>query len=290
MSGFAERRWRSPDGLSLAARDYPGADGPARTPVICLHGLTRNSRDFEDLAPWIAAQGRRVIAADMRGRGRSDRDPKPEHYAVPVYVGDVAALLDQAGIGRAVFVGTSMGGLITMGMAGFRPQAVAGAVLNDIGPKIESAGLARIASYAGDTGQIADWDAAAARAKAVNAAVFPHYGPDDWMAFARRTFREGPDGRPQPDYDPAIARSAAAAADPNAEAVLWPLFTALASAGPVLSVRGATSDILSAETAAAMARAGADVRTVEVPGVGHAPMLDEAPARAAIKDLLAKAP
>src|SRR5687768_17911503 len=106
---YSEISYTSDDGLRLYARDYPAASGPARCPVICIHGLTRNSADFEDVAPWIAAQGRRVIAVDIRGRGRSARDPDPARYHPKVYCADVLRLMDAAGISRAVFIGTSMG-------------------------------------------------------------------------------------------------------------------------------------------------------------------------------------
>ncbi len=101
---YADRTWTSVDGLQLYARDYAGLDGPAKLPVVCIHGLTRNSRDFEDVAPWIAARGRRVLAVDVRGRGRSDRDPNPANYQPAVYAADMVGLMMQAGIGRAVFV------------------------------------------------------------------------------------------------------------------------------------------------------------------------------------------
>ena len=134
-AAWAERSWRAADGLALSARDYPGAAGPARLPVVCLHGLTRNGRDFEEVAPALAATGRRVLVPDMRGRGCSARDPTPANYAIPVYAADVAALAAAAGVARAVFVGTSMGGLITMTLALTAPALVASAVLNDVGPE-----------------------------------------------------------------------------------------------------------------------------------------------------------
>ncbi len=285
--GFVLRSFTSPDGLALSARDYGGAEGPARCPVVCLHGLTRNARDFEDLAPWIAAAGRRVIVPDMRGRGLSARDPDASHYAIPVYVGDVAGLLDQCGIARAIFIGTSMGGLVAMGMAGLRPGAIAGAVLNDVGPAIEAAGLARIASYAGKRVTIANWKGAAARSREVNEASFPEYGDKDWMKFARRTFREGADGVPEPDYDMAIS-GMAGPVDKGAEATLWALFGVLVASAPALVVRGGISDLLSEQTLNAMGAAGA--RTATVPGIGHAPMLDEPAAREAIGAFLHKVP
>ncbi len=149
MSNFVELTWRGEGGLALYARDYAGSGGPARCPVVCIHGLTRNSGDFEEVAPWIAAQGRRVIAVDIRGRGRSARDPDPRRYNPVVYTKDVLRLLDEAGIARAVFIGTSMGGIITMAIAGKRLRAIAAAVLNDVGPVISMAGLTRIAGYVG---------------------------------------------------------------------------------------------------------------------------------------------
>src|SRR3990170_6280361 len=129
---YAERRWTSRDGLNLFARDYAGASGVARLPVICLHGLTRNSKDFEELAPRLARTGRRILVPDVRGRGLSDWDPCPSRYAPKTYARDILALMDALGISRAVFLGTSMGGIITMAVAAMRSRAVADAILNDV--------------------------------------------------------------------------------------------------------------------------------------------------------------
>src|SRR5688500_11039498 len=127
---FNERRWRSHDGLGLYARDYDAAGGEARLPVVCLHGLTRNSKDFEDVAPMIAGWGRRVIVPDVRGRGQSGRDPEPRNYQPKIYARDVIEMMAEFDIDRAVFIGTSMGGIITMTMMAIRPHAVAAAILN----------------------------------------------------------------------------------------------------------------------------------------------------------------
>ena len=121
---WVERTWASNDGLDLFARDYAPAAGPARLPVICLHGLTRNSRDFEGVAPAMAAAGRRVLALDVRGRGRSAYDPNPSNYNPAVYAGDVAALMSEAGLARGIILGTSMGGLIAMTLATLRPDLI----------------------------------------------------------------------------------------------------------------------------------------------------------------------
>ena len=285
---FTDRRWTS-DELSLYARDYAGAEGAARLPVIAIHGLTRNSADFGTVAPLIAATGRRVLALDVRGRGRSDRAADPMTYQPPVYAKDVLALLDQAGVGRAVFLGTSMGGLITMALTAMAPDRVAAAILNDIGPEVAPEGLARIASYTGQTVEIRSWDDAADYARRTNGAALPHYGPDDWLAFARRVFREGPDGVPVLDYDPDITVPMRAAGKDALVPDLWPAFRNLAEGRKLLLVRGATSDLLSSDIAGRMHEAAPEMKFVEVPGVGHAPMLDEPAARDAILDFLSDA-
>jgi pimeloyl-ACP methyl ester carboxylesterase len=188
-----------------------------------------------------------------------------------------------------------MGGLITMVLAALRPAAVAAAVLNDIGPQLAPEGLARLASYVGQGPQVAGWADAAAYACFINAAAFPRYGEADWAAFARRIFVEK-DGRPVLDYDPAIARVFTPPPRPEGEPAppppdLWPLFAGLAADGrPLLLIRGALSDLLSAETAAKMQAAAPRMAFVEVPAVGHAPMLDEPEALAALDDLLETAP
>ena len=204
MSSYEERRWTSRDGLTLFARDYDAAGEGGRLPVICLHGLTRNSKDFEEIAPIIAGWGRQVIVPDVRGRGRSDRDPNPKNYKPPVYARDVVDMMAALNIGQAVFIGTSMGGLITMTLMAIRPKAIAAAVLNDVGPAIAPEGIARILSYAGKKANIGNWADAAAYVRQTNAVAFPKFGDDEWHRFAQRTFRQGPDG-PELDYDPAIS-------------------------------------------------------------------------------------
>ena len=279
---FAERRWTAPDGLSLYARDYPAAAGPAKLPVIAIHGLTRNSADFEVIAPLIAQSGRRVLAIDIRGRGRSDRAPDPMTYQPATYAQDVLALLNQTGIERAVFLGTSMGGLITMALAAIRSKVIAAAIVNDVGPEVAKEGLARIAAYSGQPVDTPTWADAAAYARKINAVALPHYGDADWMAFARRTFVEGPEGAPILNYDPDIAVPIRAAGAKALVPNLWPMFGRLARGRPVLLVRGQTSDLLSEKIAAKMRKRAPKMDYVEVPGVGHAPMLDEPEARAAI--------
>ena len=284
---FAERFWTTTDGLTLFARDHAPASGPARLPVIAIHGLTRNSADFGGIAPLIALSGRRTLALDVRGRGRSDRATDPMTYTPDVYARDVQALMDQLGIDRAVFLGTSMGGLITMALAGHASKRVAAAILNDIGPEVATEGLARIAAYSGQPVDTPTWAAAADYARRINAVAFPHYSDADWDAFARRIFREGTEGSPVLDYDPDISVPIRAAGAKALVPNLWPMFRRLARKRPTLLVRGATSDLLSAEIADRMKKAAPDMDHVEVPGVGHAPMLDEPEAKNAIFEFLA---
>jgi pimeloyl-ACP methyl ester carboxylesterase len=283
---WVERRWTSHDGLSLFARDYAPAAGPARLPVVAIHGLTRNSADFDAVAPLLAGAGRRVLALDVRGRGRSDRAPDPMTYQPPTYVQDVVALLKAAGIERAVFLGTSMGGLITMGLAAVKPKAIAAAIINDVGPEVAKEGLARIAAYSGKPVDTPTWAAATDYARTINAVAFPQYGDADWDAFARRIFREGPDGAPMLDYDPDIAVPIRAAGEKALVPNLWPFFNKLARGRPTLLIRGGTSDLLSEEIAGKMRKKAPKMEYAEIPGVGHAPMLDEAEARAAIFEFL----
>lgn len=287
MATFVERTWKGAADLALHARDYAGDGGPALCPVVCIHGLTRNSGDFEDVAPWIAAQGRRVIAVDIRGRGRSARDPDPRRYHPAVYAADVLKLLDEAGIARAVFIGTSMGGIITMTIALKRLRAIAAAVLNDIGPVISMAGLTRIKGYVGQGRPVESWDDAAAYIQSINGGAFPDNTPADWHAWAKRTYRADENGRLALDYDPAIAAAIQGAKLKPTSFVAKMLFRRLARNRPTLLVRGAISDILGPEEAEYMRGAAPGMQYAEVPGVGHAPMLTEPAARAALASFLA---
>lgn len=288
IGDFQERSVATVDGLSLHVRDYAPVIPETGLPVICLHGLTRNSKDFETIAPRIAACGRRVLAADMRGRGRSAYDPDPAHYVPAVYAQDVAALMDRLEIPKAVFIGTSMGGIISMLMAALAPDRVAAAVLNDVGTRLDVAGLTRIASYVGRSRPVASWEEAAQTARAVVGDVYPTRRDDHefWLAFARRTFRARDDGMIETDYDPHIALAFADSRG-SSPPDMTPLFNALAGK-PVLVVRGGLSDLLTPPIIAEMRALRADLRVAEVADVGHAPMLDEPDAWEAVLDFLAK--
>ncbi|MFQ5783467.1 MAG: alpha/beta fold hydrolase [Alphaproteobacteria bacterium] len=278
---YRERRFTAQDGLSLYYRDHGDALSP-HTPVVCLAGLTRNSRDFEVLAPRLARK-RRVLCLDYRGRGRSDHDPDWRRYTPAVYSGDVSDLLSAAGLHRVVVVGTSLGGLVAMMLAVARPTALAGVVLNDIGPDIDAAGLARIAAYVRAHAQQADWPSAVAflRKSVVNRYLA---SDEDWLRIARRTWREEADGRLRSDFDPAIAKAFGRAPDAGPDS--WRLFGALRRV-PALAIRGGESDILSAATVERMAGVKPDLARITVAGVGHAPLLEEPECLSAIDDFLA---
>jgi pimeloyl-ACP methyl ester carboxylesterase len=281
---MTERFVKAADGLQLFFRDYAPLSPASGLPVILLHGLTRNSRDFELVAPRIASLGRRVIVPDVRGRGRSGRDPDPDHYAPPVYVQDLLGMLSGLGVDKAIYVGISMGGIVTMLLAAMAKDRVAGAVLVDIGPVIEEAGLKRIAGYVGRDMDFANWDEALAAVKTAQSSAFPKADDEFWRRFARRVCREENE-RVVYDYDPTIARPGASTTPPD----MTPLFEALGAA-PVLVVRGALSDLLSDEGVELMRIVRPELSAVDVPDVGHAPTLEEPEAWDAVLSFLAKAP
>ncbi len=285
-AAFEDRFFTNADGLRLHYRDYaPAQGGGALAPVLCLHGLTRNVRDFEDIAPQIAAAGRRVIVVEQRGRGQSDYDPQPERYVPPVYAADMIGLLDELGFERVVILGTSLGGLMGMLISAQNPHRIAGLILNDIGPEIETEGLDRIRAYVGpQVSAPADWAEAGARMRALHQIAYPtQTGDAFWETFARRVYVDAPETGLRLDYDPALAGPVKEGDSANPD--LWPLMDAFASI-PTLVLRGAVSDILSKATVARMKELKSDLRAVDVPDVGHAPDLSEPAARAAIEDFL----
>jgi pimeloyl-ACP methyl ester carboxylesterase len=284
MSEFEDRYWSSRDGLRLHYRAY-GTPVAGRAPVLCLPGLTRNARDFEDLAVHMA-QGREVLCLDLRGRGDSGYARDSDTYHPLQYVEDVEALLEDTGITRFVAVGTSLGGLMTMLLALRDPARIAGAVLNDIGPVIEPDGLARIRDYVGSGRSFPTWMHAARALEETHTAAFPGFTLADWLRVAKRMMAIGQNGRIAFDYDMKIAEPFSRQGGEGG-GDLWPAWTALAGR-PVLVLRGELSDILSAATAAEMARRVPDAEIVTVPGRGHAPTLDEPEAVAAIDRLLAR--
>ena len=270
-------------GLRLHCRDYM-VDANA-TPVICLHGLTRNCRDFELLAPHIADRHRRrVLAVDMRGRGLSDHDSEWKNYRLDVYVRDVLALLDALAVPRVIVIGTSLGGLIGMFLASEHRTRVAALVLNDIGPELEMVGMVRIATNAGKAPAVSNWTDAAADAQAANALIYPDFSATDWMRFARRIYREEASGRVVRDVDPNVGRAVREPSGPVPD--FWAAFTAPRDL-PLLCLRGELSDLLAERTIERMQAQQPAMQVCRIPRCGHAPTLDEPESRAAIDAFLA---
>ncbi len=280
---FTSRFYTSADGLKLHYRDYPG---PANAPftVLCIPGLTRNAKDFEELAPHLAIKYR-VLCADLRGRGLSEYAKDPMTYVPPVYVRDMASLIRSAGLSQVALIGTSLGGIISMVMAGVMPAKLLGIVLNDIGPELDPAGLTRIASYLGKSKPITTWDEAAAAIHMLDGIIYPGYQQAEWLKLARRRFIEMPDGAFRPDYDFNISKPFASAGAVN----LWPFFKAMKDI-PVLAIRGGTSDLLNPVVFTRMKQELAHLDQAVVPNHGHAPYLDEPEALQAIDRFLAKLP
>lgn len=280
---YEDGYWWSRDGLRLHYRDYAGrADRP---PVLCFPGLTRNARDYEQLAERLAGEWR-VILVEFRGRGESAYAKDPMSYVPLAYLQDVEALLEELKIDRFVAIGTSLGGIVTMLLAGTGPERLAGVVLNDVGPEIDPAGLARIRTYVGKAIWYPTWMHAARAVAEANADVYPAFGIEDWLGMAKRLYRVNSSGRIVLDYDMKIAEPFRV---PGNEAApdMWPTIDAL-QGKPLLVVRGERSDILAPAIAARMAKRVKDAELVTVPGIGHAPTLDEPEAVAGIERLLAK--
>lgn len=282
---FREGTVTAQDGKRLYYRDYgPRVGSPV--PAVCLGGLTRNSADFHRVASRLSRDGRRVVCPDYRGRGRSDYDRDWRNYAPKGLVYDLTVMLTALDIGAVVAIGTSLGGLLAMGLAAARPTAVKGALLNDVGPELNLAGAERVRDYVSEDRVHRDWDSAVADLKTMMPDIsVPDPKEENWLRIARTTWRRGEDGLLHYDFDLNVARTLI---DPNEVPDLWPLFRALGRV-PVAVVRGADSDLLLPATVERMAAArGGDLIAATVPGVGHAPNLDEPESREAIDALLAR--
>ncbi len=273
--------WFADDGVRLHARDYPGPDD--RPPILCLPGLTRNARDFAHVAARLAGQWR-VICVDLRGRGESGYAKMPMSYTPLTYMQDIALLFETLAIDRAVFIGSSLGGLVTMLTAISHPTRIAAALINDIGPVIEPAGLQRIRGFAGKSAVWPSWIHAARAVAEMQGHAHPDYDLPKWLEVAKRLCRLTAQGRVVLDYDMQIALPMREPAEPFD---FWPAIDALADK-PVTILRGELSDILSVETAEAMLARLPKGELVTIPKTGHPPELDELEAVAAIDGLLAR--
>lgn len=275
---FRDVYCQSADGLKLHAKII-GPDISTALPVLCLPGLTRTTDDFDDIARAIAtspAAPRKVVAVDYRGRGLSDYDPDPAKYAVPVELGDVLTIAASLGISRAILLGTSRGGLISMALAAAQPQLLAGVILNDIGPALEIGGLMKIKGYIANPPPRQTWDEAARGLKELFANVFPSLSDAEWMAWARRAFREKAGGGLERTYDLKLAHTLDGLDPANPLPQVWELFDKLAGI-PLMLIHGGLSDLLSLQGVQDMIARRPDIELVTVADQGHAPLLADKP-------------
>ncbi len=273
---FRDAFYTSSDGLALHARVY-GEDNRGPMPVVCLPGLTRNARDFHELAIFLsrgADTRRRVVAFDYRGRGGSAYDPDPNNYTVPVETADILAGIVALGVEHGYFIVTSRGGLILHALASIRPGALKAVVLNDIGPVVDGEGLAHIRAYLSHAPKPKNVADAIAIQRAVHGPAFSALKDADWERFVSAIYREDR-GKPAPDFDPKLLNQIRDFDADTPIPDLWPQFLGLSHA-PMLAIRGANSKLLSAATLAEMARRHPDCETLTVEGQGHAPLLETA--------------
>ncbi len=285
---FEDIYFTARDGLKLHARRYPAAGTDRTRPVLCLPGLTRNGRDFHDLAVALSREGsgsRTVYTFDYRGRGLSQSAPDWRDYSVSVEMLDVLDFMTLAELCDAAVIGTSRGGLITMLMAAVQPTVLGAAVLVDIGPVIEHDGLVRISGYVGRIPLPISWSDAARMVRDLNRRHFPDVPEQQWEEVARQWYNER-NGRPAQGYDQKLGKALSMLYGPVPE--LWPQFEALKRV-PVLVVRGENSDVLAADTVDEMRRRHPALATITVANQGHAPLLKDIPTIEAIRHFLAAA-
>lgn len=282
MRRFSDFYYQVPDGLTLYARDYPGPDDRAGC-VLLMHGLTRNSRDFDVLADRLSVHFR-VLIPEQRGRGSSEWDSQPDRYGIPTYVNDMFELLEAVGEEHVAAVGTSMGGLMAMVMNAMRPGVFTHVVLNDIGPELSKEGLDRISGYVGQGGIISTWEEAVAYNRAINAVAFPSLSDQQWGEFTRQLFGER-NGAPFLDYDPAISQAVRSDEGSALPPDLWSVYAQLESQ-PLMLIRGAISDLLDTDIKDRMIQSIPDLLYLEVADVGHAPMLIDDAVTEALENFL----
>jgi len=272
--------WESDDGLKLHAWDYPSDSG--KTPIICIPGLTRNARDFQHLGTAFYGE-RRILMLDLRGRGASEYAKDSSTYNPKQYVSDIIMLMDELEIPKALFFGTSLGGIVTMIMAKMHPERVAGALLNDIGPELDQKGLDRIADHVGQGRSFDTWAHAARDIAEGSNDIFPDFTLKDWIAFAKKVYRMNSSGRIKLDYDMKIAEPFDSKG--GGSGALWNALENMKEI-PTLILRGELSDLFSEEIAQKMLGKLDKGELVTVPRVGHAPTLEEPVALDAITQLL----
>ena len=281
--------YRSHDDLLLYVRKYGSDELPGR-PLLCLPGLTRNGRDFHDLAVALAAHPsspRPVYCLDYRGRGRSEWDADWRNYSAYVELLDVVSFITLCGLDDVAVVGTSRGGIIAMLLAVMRPSAIGCLVLNDIGPVIETSGLARIMGYAGKIPLPSNWDEATAIVREINKRQFTALDGAGWLALTRQLFNEV-DGRPAPAYDPKVGKALSEVDISKPVPAMWEHFESLLQT-PLMVLRGENSDLLSAATVEEMQARHPTMTAVLVRNEGHAPLLMDRFSQRLIGDFFAEA-
>lgn len=269
-----EFTWKSPDGLTLAGREWPAGSNGTTTaiPVLCLPGLSRNIRDFCEIAHFLQSRGHRVIALDYRGRGNSDWDSDWRNYALPVEEKDIDAAIETLGLDRFAVLGTSRGGLhaLVMGLR-YPADRMAAVIFNDVGPHIEMRAIHRIAATLGHHMKNPSMEAVASTLKRTLGAQFPAFDDADWLKLASQLASEN-NGEVVMDYDPALAHQLASLDDATPAPDLWPLYDQLTDR-PVLILHGEHSDLLSADTCRTMVERHPNAEVSTIPGQGHAPVL-----------------
>jgi len=279
---FTEHHYLTRDGLTLYYRSY----GSGEDVMVCLPGLTRNSKDFDEIATHLAS-GYRVLCLDFRGRGQSAWDPDWHNYLPASYIDDTWKLMDQLAIDNFIIMGTSLGGLLAMIMASQQPERVRAVILNDVGPEADPVGYARILASFDQQTEIGNWQDVVRDCKQTYQAALPDMPAEFWQAYVHKNYREGADGRPECEFDPNIgeavrkgdlSRIAGIQVDP------WVAFKAMTM--PCLVLRGELSDILSDEIVERMAVAKPDLVKAVIPGRGHAPLLNEPASLEAITGFL----
>lgn len=284
-----EHKIAADDGVKSFVLEISPTGAEKGPPIICIHGLTRNHKDFEPIFEFLTGLGRRVFAIDVRGRGNSDYDENALNYNPLRYAQDVLGIMSELQIEKAVFIGTSMGGLISMVVAMFAPQKIAGLILNDVGPELNPNGIARIRDYVGLNMEFEDFDKALDAVKSINGRAYPLRKNDEtfWFDFAKRVLRPTSNGF-EWAYDANIRQVLTAGNPEDPPPNLWPQFSAIPDI-PMGIIIGELSDVITSELVDKMKIARPNLKTALVPNIGHAPILDEEPAIGLISEILATA-
>lgn len=284
-----EHKIAADDGVKSFVLEISPTGAEKGPPIICIHGLTRNHKDFEPIFEFLTGLGRRVFAIDVRGRGNSDYDANALNYNPLRYAQDVLGIMSELQIEKAVFIGTSMGGLISMVVAMFAPQKIAGLILNDVGPELNPNGIARIRDYVGLNMEFEDFDKALDAVKSINGRAYPLRKNDEtfWFDFAKRVLRPTSNGF-EWAYDANIRQVLTAGNPEDPPPNLWPQFSAIPDI-PMGIIIGELSDVITPELVDKMKIARPNLKTALVPNIGHAPILDEEPAIGLISEILATA-